>query len=86
GVLNKTPEADWSASVTGHLGPDAPRRLDGVVYIGVARRHQTKSAVASIQVTATRHVLAAETRVHRQREVAALVMRQLLAAIHQHNR
>jgi PncC family amidohydrolase len=86
GVLDKTPEADWSASVTGHLGPDAPRRLDGVVYIGIALRCQTELAVASIQVRATRHVLAAGTRVHRQREAAALVMQQLLAAIGQQDR
>jgi PncC family amidohydrolase len=86
GVLDKTPEAEWSASVTGHLGPDAPRRLDGVVYVGIARRQHATSEIASIQVKATRHVLAADTRVPRQQETAALVMRQLLAAIGQHNR
>src|SRR5688572_6217587 len=32
-VLEQTPEADLSAGVTGHLGPDAPPALDGVVYI-----------------------------------------------------
>jgi PncC family amidohydrolase len=86
GVLDMTPEAEWSASVTGHLGPDAPRPLDGVIYVGIARRHHASSDMASVQVKATRHVLATEKRVPRQREAAALVMRQLLAAINQHNR
>ncbi len=37
-VLALTPEADFAVSITGHLGPSAPSDLDGVVYIGVARR------------------------------------------------
>ena len=38
GVLARTPEADLAVSVTGHLGPDAPAHLDGVIYVGIARR------------------------------------------------
>jgi PncC family amidohydrolase len=37
-VLEMTPEADIAVSVTGHLGPNAPARLDGRVYVAVARR------------------------------------------------
>ena len=37
-VLKKTPEAHFAAAVTGHLGPNAPTALDGVVFIAVARR------------------------------------------------
>ncbi|QDU99085.1 CinA family protein [Lignipirellula cremea] len=37
-VLMETPEANLSASVTGHLGPDAPAELDGLVFLGVGRR------------------------------------------------
>jgi PncC family amidohydrolase len=37
GVLEKTPEADVAASVTGHLGPSAPPKLDGLVFVAVAR-------------------------------------------------
>lgn len=37
-VLLRTSEANVSAAVTGHLGPDAPRQLDGVVFFCVARR------------------------------------------------
>ena len=37
-VLKKTPEADVAVSVTGHLGPHAPPKLDGLVYAAIARR------------------------------------------------
>ena len=37
-VLKKTPEADLSIAVTGHLGPNAPAGLDGLVFIAVAVR------------------------------------------------
>jgi PncC family amidohydrolase len=37
-VLKKTPEAHFAAAVTGHLGPNAPPALDGLVFIAVARR------------------------------------------------
>src|SRR3954468_14688310 len=48
-ILDLTPEADISAAVTGHLGPGAPRRLDGVAYIAVALREPgtAKSAEAN---------------------------------------
>ena len=38
GVLARTPEADFAASITGHLGPNAPDAQDGLVFIGIARR------------------------------------------------
>jgi PncC family amidohydrolase len=38
-VLRRTPEADLSLAVTGHLGPQAPKRLDGVVYFEIALRN-----------------------------------------------
>src|SRR5688572_20011710 len=38
-VLEKTPEADLAFSVTGHLGPNAPPKLDGHVYIAIAWRN-----------------------------------------------
>ncbi|MGE3314209.1 MAG: CinA family protein [Planctomycetaceae bacterium] len=37
-VLERTPQADIAASVTGHLGPEAPQRLDGVVFVAIAER------------------------------------------------
>ncbi|MEZ6041437.1 MAG: CinA family protein [Planctomycetaceae bacterium] len=38
GVLQMTPHADVSLSITGHLGPGAPAGLDGVVWLGIAKR------------------------------------------------
>ncbi|QDV48560.1 CinA family protein [Gimesia fumaroli] len=38
GVLRQTPEASVAASITGHLGPDAPQQQDGVICIAVAMR------------------------------------------------
>jgi PncC family amidohydrolase len=37
-VLHKTPEADVALAVTGHLGPNAPRELDGQVFVALAWR------------------------------------------------
>jgi nicotinamide mononucleotide (NMN) deamidase PncC len=40
-LLDKTSEADVALAITGHLGPSAPPRLDGHVFIAVAWRHST---------------------------------------------
>lgn len=37
-VLQMTPQADVAASITGHLGPDAPAAQDGLIFVGVAMR------------------------------------------------
>ncbi|WP_298868506.1 CinA family protein [uncultured Gimesia sp.] len=38
GVLNQTPEASLAASISGHLGPNAPKHQDGLICIAIARR------------------------------------------------
>ena len=38
GALERTPEARIAVSITGHLGPEAPAELDGLAFIGLARR------------------------------------------------
>lgn len=43
GVLQQTPHADLALSITGHLGPQAPAALDGVVVIGVAGRGRLRN-------------------------------------------
>jgi PncC family amidohydrolase len=70
GALKKTREADIAVSVTGHLGPNAPKRQDGVVYIGVAIR---TSAASQPNIEVSRHRLKTTTRHARQREAAGLV-------------
>lgn len=51
GALKETPEADLAVSITGHLGPDAPKRYDGVVFIGIAIRYLSGKKVKTSSVT-----------------------------------
>lgn len=82
GILRRTPEADWAAAVTGHLGPNAPQRLDGVVYVGIARRGgASRGKRSKIVVDAAKHRLTSEGRDARQREAAERVLAQLRIAI-----
>lgn len=70
GVLEKTPEADVALSITGHLGPGAPEDMDGLVFVGVARRGKKLNPATDV----VRSVLTSEGRLVRQREAASLVM------------
>jgi PncC family amidohydrolase len=38
GALERAKDAEISLSITGHLGPDAPQELDGVVWVAWAHR------------------------------------------------
>lgn len=69
-VLRRTPEADFAAAVTGHLGPDAPGTLDGVLFVAFARR-----GPSGIGATIERHDLVATGRRDRQHEAAEFVLR-----------
>lgn len=76
-VLKQTPEADLALSVTGHLGPQAPADLDGVVYFGIAERRPKK-----IAVTVHRHRCStSEQRLPRQREAIATGLALLAQAL-----
>lgn len=55
GVLTKTPEADWSAAITGHLGPQAPADEDGLVFIGISQRDA--ALVGAVHTTVFEHRL-----------------------------
>jgi len=85
GVLDRTPEADWSAAITGHLGPAAPAELDGLVYIAIAERtsggQSRRRRLAAIRVASYR--LESSRRDARQREAAARVLVELSDAIEQ---
>ena len=39
-VLQKTPEANVAAAITGHLGPQAPPEIDGRIFMAIAIRKQ----------------------------------------------
>ncbi len=70
-VLAKTPQADLAASVTGHLGPDAPADLDGLVFAAVVIRDPTTGQPGTAIVRHTRLAVpplrAGAKRVSRQR-------------------
>ncbi|MCC9604100.1 CinA family protein [Stieleria sp. JC731] len=70
GVMQRTPHADIAASITGHLGPNAPEGFDGLAYIGLCRRGDAPKIV---QIE-----LAKPKRVARQREAAMRVLELLL--------
>ena len=73
-VLSKTPEANCAAAVTGHLGPSAPPRMDGLVFVAMGQRQKD-----NVRVVVTRlRCRPADARVARQRWVAEQVL-ELLA-------
>lgn len=74
GVLRKTEEADYAASITGHLGPDAPASQDGLVYIGLVSR-QLHEALRPARVV--EHRLRNRARDARRREAVELVFDEL---------
>lgn len=43
-VLERTPDATIAAAITGHLGPDAPPDVDGIVYVAVQQRGKAGDA------------------------------------------
>lgn len=79
GVLRLTPEAMFSASVTGHLGPAAPPELDGVIFIAVAQRQGKELTV----LHAAKETLSASDRVVRQQQAAQRVIETLTETIRQ---
>jgi len=81
GVLQQTPEATLAAAVTGHLGPNAPADLDGVIYIGVAFRHDPKTRVQQYRLQSSSEFQSgtgALVREQRRNEAALLVLQSLL--------
>lgn len=66
GVLKMTPEAHVAVSITGHLGPDAPAELDGLVYIGTAHRGDGDAPSTGVG----RYHLRSDDRLARQQEAA----------------
>ncbi len=81
GVLQVTPEADLAVAITGHLGPNAPENLDGVIFVGTATR--------AAEPTATKHTLPADVaddqvRIERQYLAATIVLETASKALVEH--
>jgi nicotinamide-nucleotide amidase len=82
GVLRTTPEANLSAAVTGHLGPNSPPGLDGVVHVAIAVRDAKPEIVSE-----SRSLLPAfdsdstVSRIARQHAVVDVVLQSIAAAL-----
>ena len=72
-ALTKTEEADVAISITGHLGPDAPPELDGLVIIGISIRNEDGNA----STVSHSFLLNRKSREQRQQEAALLVLKVL---------
>ncbi len=74
-ILQRTPEATLSGAVTGHLGPDSPGGMDGVVYFAMVKTNVPEGPVAiarriHLDSPAPRNSEDSSRRVARQREAA----------------
>jgi nicotinamide-nucleotide amidase len=75
GVLAKTPEADVAVSVTGHLGPKAPKGLDGLVFVAIAVRKPSTVQIDEL------HCRRQDSRARRQRWVVEQALERLAAVL-----
>ena len=48
-VLQKTPEANLAAAITGHLGPQAPPEIDGKIFMALAIRNQDTIDISQLE-------------------------------------
>ena len=84
GVLSSTSEANFSAAVTGHIGPGAPEEIDGKIFIVVAKRN-VELGNESLQKTEivfeTSFTLESTARTDRQHESAQKVLDCLLQSL-----
>ncbi|MFG0287623.1 MAG: CinA family protein [Rhodopirellula sp. JB044] len=72
GVLEATSEAHWGAAITGHLGPGAPIKSDGRVFVSIARRGADPGGTL---VATDECVLQSMDRIDRQKEAAEYFIR-----------
>jgi len=74
-VLQRTPEATLAGAVTGHLGPDSPSGMDGVVYLAVVKADVPGGPIAvarriHLESPIPRNAEDSASRIARQREAA----------------
>lgn len=56
-VFEKTPEATVAVAITGHLGPNAPLRLDGVIFLAARACGEARRA-SPYETTIARRIVA----------------------------
>lgn len=79
GALRRTPHATIAASVTGHLGPNAPPDQDGIAWTAIARDRDGEISLAARRLELDDlqpdgRVASEELRIRRQHAAASLVM------------
>ncbi|MCC9642393.1 nicotinamide-nucleotide amidohydrolase family protein [Rhodopirellula sp. JC740] len=72
-VLERTPDATIAAAITGHLGPDAPPEVDGIVFVAVQQRGKS--------VRSSRHQLSVRSRQARQLEATTQLLRAIQSSL-----
>jgi len=81
GLLEKTPQADLAVAVTGHFGPNAPKRQDGLIWFAASVRdpsnwmHHEQVVVRSHRFPSDDRCSAQRLRVRRQRAAVIHVLR-----------
>ncbi len=79
-LLERTPEADVAAAITGHLGPNAPGRLDGRSFASILPRPGDRNDPQASGRHAQLRTLSAsnskDDRTVRQSEAATFLLRQ----------
>ena len=82
GVFQLTAEANLAAAVTGHLGPDAPSELDGVVFVTVLGPSPRGPDMAVPEPVTTRLILQTQDRRARQTEASTHVLHRIAERLH----
>ena len=75
-LIRRTPEADWAAAITGHLGPGAPAAIDGHIFVSLARPASSENLDSL--VSGREFVLKSVSRGERQLEAAQLLIHWVL--------
>lgn len=84
-ILKKTPEATVAAAITGHLGPDAPKGMDGTIYCALEFRNTKRPReFQGFQLTqpSAAGPNDVEARAARQREAAWLMLNFIASSLH----
>jgi nicotinamide mononucleotide (NMN) deamidase PncC len=88
-LLRTTPEADVAATISGHLGPEAPPDLDGRIFIRVLPTETIRAEFDDRELATSAKLQSKKTssdlqlRRDRQDEAALLMLRQISAFLRQ---